>query len=358
MERLDGKCPMKILIGTNYLGPIAGSELVAFEFATHFRERGHEVHLFANISGSPMADLCRERLGVEVITAPDAIDPLSYDLLYLQHHVAGVLTFRRTAHMREKTAVVFGRLGRRTFMESGGWRHDRILADHVFANSELTAEKLKAVGTEAPVTVFYNAAPDAFFRDRPSAGRHLKTITVVTNHPDPDLFQALDILSGTYDVRRIGQGLPGYQLVTPQTIHDSDLVISIGKTVPYALAARTPVYVYDHFGGPGYLRPETFANARRYNFSGRCCERRLPPDALAAEIVGDYPKGVAFAHDLADAELDRFRLQRYADLMLAVAPSCNSTRLAALAADPMIENERQLADHVRALYRIVTGTPP
>lgn len=349
---------MKILIGTNQLGPIAGSEIVAFEFAAQFRERGHEVHLFANLSGTPMADLCRKRLGVEVITTPEAVDPLSYDLLYLQHHVAGLFAFRETGHMREKTAIVFGRLGRRTFMESGGWRHDRILADHVFANSELTAEKLKAVGTEAPVTVFYNAAPDAFFRDRPSVGGRLKTITVVTNHPDPDLFQALEVLSRTCDIRRIGQGLPDYQLVTPQTIHDSDLVIAIGKTVPYALAARTPVYVYDHFGGPGYLRPDTFANARRHNFSGRCCERRLPPDALAAEIVHDYPQGVAFARDLADAELDRFKLQRHADLMLAVAPSCNRTRLAALAADPMIENERQLAEHVRIFYHIAAGSRP
>ncbi|WAC26904.1 glycosyltransferase [Ancylobacter sp. SL191] len=342
---------MKILLANAYLVTIGGSERILLEMAEHFRAGGHDVTVFASVAGPPIADLFHTRLGIAIVTDPAAIAPFAYDLVYLQHHVAGLFDYRLDAASRARTAVVFGKLGRRTFMESGGWLHDRILADGYLANSELTAERLVEVGVTAPVTVFHNAAPAAYFRPDCTAGARLTTITAVTNHSDPALMGALDILEQDYTVHRLGASQGGQRLLTPEMVAASDVVISIGKTIPYALAARVPVFVYDHFGGPGYLSAANIARAARYNFTGRCCERRLDASALAHEIVEGYPAGRAFTQTLGPTDLDRYRLEPYLDALLATAGGDNAARAAQLAADPMIAQERLLATHLHEQYR-------
>lgn len=102
-------------------------------------------------------------------------------------------------------------------------------------------------------------------------------------------------------------------------MHASDLIVSIGKSAPYALASGVPVFVYDHFGGPGYLTHDNFDRAARFNFSGRCCERRLDASALAQEIVEGYASGCAFIRELGTERLARYQLEPYLDAMLAIA---------------------------------------
>lgn len=205
-------------------------------------------------------------------------------------------------------------------MESGGWRFDRLLADAYFANSEETTRRLDELELPAPISVFYNAAPAAYFRQPPEVSRRLRRITFITNHLDPALATALDQLSLDIQVERIGLQFR-QRLVSPDLTGRSDLLISIGKTTPYALAARMPVYVYDHFGGPGYLTADNFALTARFNFSSRCCERRLDPGELAREITAGYATADAFARTLGDSVLRA---------LPAGAPSRRHARRAAL----------------------------
>ncbi|MCK0208729.1 glycosyltransferase family 4 protein [Starkeya koreensis] len=342
---------MDILIGTNHLANFSGSEMVCLEMAAYFRAQGHRVTVFANVAGDPVARAFRHELRIEIVTDPARVRPPAFDLVYLQHHVAGLFDYATGPDTRARTAFVFGKLGRRSFMQSGGWRHERVLADGYFANSELTGEALAALDLGAPVHVFHNAAPAAFFRPAVTATR-LRTILVVTNHDDPALMGAIDRLSATHRVRHIGASGGAHQRVTPDMIRASDLVISIGKTVPYALAARVPVYVYDHFGGPGYLTPANFARAARFNFTGRCCERLLDAQALAREIVGQYAAGLAFAAGSGPAELERYRLEPHLDALLATEASDNAARAARMAASgPDLQAERLMATYVREQSR-------
>lgn len=81
-----------------------------------------------------------------------------------------------------------------------------------------------------------------------------------------------------YDFRRI----------EPKDLRNCDAVITIGKTVQYALAMKRPVYCYDRFGGPGWLDHRNVELAAHYNFSGRCCSRRIAADEIVSEIVQGY----------------------------------------------------------------------
>lgn len=338
---------MNILIATNHLALYGGSEIVCLEIAEYFKSRGHRLTVFASVAAAPMADIFGSRLGVKIVIDPREITPFRYDLAYIQHQVAGLFDYRLDAHSLEKTAFVFCKLGRRSFMESGGWRHDRVLADAYFANSELTANSLRGVGVQAPITVFHNAAPAAFFRPASATQGTLRTITLISNHNDPELMGAIDRLALDHKVQRIGLRQGRQAMVTPAIIHASDLIVSIGKSAPYALAGGVPVFVYDHYGGPGYLTHDNFDRAARFNFSGRCCERRLDAATMAREIVEGYASGRAFIGDLSAERLARYRLEPYLDAMLAIAPTSNAAKAALLAVDPMIAQERLLATYVQ-----------
>lgn len=340
----------RALISTHHFQDIAGSEIVALEWATYFHELGREVSLFANWSGNPMAALVSERLGLGISSDPKEISPFTFDLVYAQHHVLPLFRYDPVAGEREVTRIVTGRLSRRSFLESGGWAYERALADATFANSALTAEHLLAAGAQPPVTVFHNAAPAAFFsaaRPRPRRPRH---ITVVSNHADPALLGAIALLRGVAKVEHFGKRATRHTLVTPELLAETDLVISIGKTVQYALAGRIPVFVYDHFGGPGYLDAGNRELAHRFSFTGRCCERRVPADELAREIMEDYGKGSDFAAGCEDLWLQQFRLERYLEAVPRMPARPNEAKRAAMRAEPFLAQERLMAAHARASY--------
>lgn len=48
-----------------------------------------------------------------------------------------------------------------------------------------------------------------------------------------------------------------------------------------------PVYVYDHFGGYGYLNAKNIKEATSHNFSGNGAPRKTP-EAIASEIIKNY----------------------------------------------------------------------
>jgi hypothetical protein len=58
-------------------------------------------------------------------------------------------------------------------------------------------------------------------------------------------------------------------ITSAELLDHYDCVISIGKTVQYCLVQGIPVFLYDRFGGPGYLNESNYELAEYYNFSGR-----------------------------------------------------------------------------------------
>jgi hypothetical protein len=94
-----------------------------------------------------------------------------------------------------------------------------------------------------------------------------------------------------WDVTLVGQQAElgaTVRRVTPELIHEHDAVVSIGKTVQYALAAGVPVFCYDHFGGPGWLNDGNVEAAARHNFSGRGFTARDSASELVEEIGDGY----------------------------------------------------------------------
>ena len=325
--------------------------MIAYELARCFRDRGHDVDVFATWSADPFHSIFSSELGIRIETDPDKLRPFHYDLVYFQHHTAPLFRYDADPGDLGQSMIVFGRLARRTFMESGGWAIDLALGDHTIANSELTAERLVETGVQHPISVFYNAAPESFFAAPHPLPTIPRRILLISNHHDSDLLIAVGRLRAACEVTHIGRSGEKYSLVTPDLIKQADLVISIGKSIPYALAARTPAYVYDHFGGPGYLRAENFQMAARFNFSGRCCERKLSGEQIFNEIITGYEQAADFTRATDENILGRYRLEAHVDKLLSIVPRSNNCKRDALSRHHgAIERERLMAGHIRGDY--------
>lgn len=215
------------------------------------------------------------------------------------------------------------------------------LADKILCNSAETKEAFEKAGVLAKpekIEVFNNPAPKRFVAKAGVTGR-LKKLLVVSNHIPSDLRQALEIIrSEGIEVSVFGVGDEDYRRITPADIHSHDAVVSIGKTVQYAILGNRPVYCYDKFGGPGYLRKSNFDKARDLNFSGRGFSKR-DPRTIANEIITGFSGAIDYAKVLHETERQQFTLEDRLERVL------DSTK---------VSKKKHISNETRANYGVLS----
>lgn len=282
---------MRVLVLTNHFANFCGSEIVALEVAQWFRAQGDIVTLGANYIARPIQSWAD---GVALCEAPEELAFSEYDLIWCQHDMLGQLplaAFERAAALGRAPHVAMISLSPFEPYEQVDARLARALSAEVIVNSvETGREVLRQAHRQiasSRVRPFYNAAPLAFSAP-PSPPGPLKSVLLISNHAPPEATAALAMLADKgVSTRHIGIG-HDYRLIQPADISRADAVVSIGKSVTYAIAQRKPVFMYDHFGGDGWLTPENFVHSQTYNFSGRPVRKRRTAEAIAREIHDGY----------------------------------------------------------------------
>ena len=165
------------------------------------------------------------------------------------------------------------------------------LFDFVLANSWETQERLRDFGIGNSF-VFPNASPVEYLSSGRLIIKELRKILVVSNHLVPEVIRARDslILNG-FQVDILGFG-HNHKMVSPDLLLNYDAIVTIGRTVPLALALGIPVYCYDHFGGDGWILLKNFEINSKYNFSGRPNQRKISGDLIFEEIVSSYSEAL------------------------------------------------------------------
>jgi len=103
------------------------------------------------------------------------------------------------------------------------------------------------------------------------------------------------------------------------------------------MAARRPVYVYDRFGGPGWITSENFKNAEKFNFSGRCVGQEKSAEEIASEILTRIDQGFD-ADCYHDVVRDRFRLSTHVKSAFLESGDSSLARQPNFRPDPGLEN--------------------
>lgn len=297
-EEHDAPGPRRVLVTQWQLREFTGSEMVTLELVEHLARRGAQVTVVTHQHGAPVADLACEAGDVEIWSTTDPgldahLRANPPDLAWLQHQIVPDTVLTGAIDV----PVVFHHMSAVQPLElplvPGV---EAALATLSTFNSAETLERLRDDGflgelDPARLRLFANPAPDAMdlVRRRGRGGGPLRLL-VVSNHLPDELARALDLLPPGVEVVRVGaQARHGAApvRVDPELLSEVDGIVTIGKTVQYALAACLPVYCYDRFGGPGWLDPDNLAVARHHNFSGRGFGSRSA-DVLARDLVDGY----------------------------------------------------------------------
>jgi hypothetical protein len=301
--------PNHVLVTQGFLMNIAGSETVTFEVAQHFSVSGARVTIVTN----GIADIWSQRfLGLVNCTVVMANDPLldgllradPPDLAWIHHQLVPEFILRN----RESTTVVFNHMsGAHPLEYPFSTAVVRALASLVVFNAKEILDIQAATGILVGIpsnrhAVFGNPAPDAFYVETPRPRPALSKLLVVSNHIPEELFEAIALIRSWHEIEVDVIGLESHkgarvEPITPAIILGADAVITIGKTVQYSIASGVPVYLYDKFGGPGWLSSGTFFQAQEFNFSGRSFGNKSA-GAIAEEIIEGFATATAESQEL------------------------------------------------------------
>ncbi len=348
----------RLLVATHRLYQWAGSELVALELAEECRRRGWDIALYVPFVDR---DFVAQALGpsTAVYTQPQHVDLRVYDAVYSQHQTLSALVAAQPPTFPFEgpvPVVIYNHLSPHEPLEFPGPFVEAQLADLILSNSPETAARLTAFGPRfAAVEVFANPAPAAFIGNPEAALRaSLRRLLAVSNHLPAELAQAFGLLA-TMGIAVTRLGLPHHaRRLTPTDLADHDAIVTIGKSVQYALCRRRPVFCYDQFGGPGWLNEDNFAAAAAANFSGRSDSRRRGAEDLAQELVRGFAAAWSFSQQLSEELLAPYRLETRLTALLEQIESLRGRRHPLQASSPAAQVAlRRQWDHEAVLYHLV-----
>lgn len=300
---------MKALLLTNHLKEYGGSEIQILELYRYLKSQNHQVHVYANLIGEP---ICQHFDPRDLRFKADEVDISAYSFIWSQHGTLPL--FFALSYDDFSTRIFSVHLSPYENTELLQTDYMKQIGAHFIANSPETRDKLRDLGIDSDILISYNCAPPSFQAVASGTPDTLSNILLVSNHPPEEIRQAVKILRTKYTVHHIGGS--NSRLLTPEILSSYDCIITIGKTVQYALLADKPVYCYDHFGGCGYLNAENYEKARYYNFSGRHFGKKSAEE-IAAEISTGFEASKNFP-----ASIDKtpYRLDYFVNNILLSPP--------------------------------------
>lgn len=286
-----------ILFTNLFLATRTGSELHILELASAFINSGWDVTCFALVTAHPMIEAF-SKIGIKLVELGHERELENhYTVLFAQHHLASDYIWTNTDITFDK--IVVSSLGPKT-------QHEKLPflskdADLFVYVSEETRLANHIDSSTAPHLIFPNCISSCFFDSAEKTTRHFgqapSKIAVVSNHVAPELRQLSSLLVDSCSIGYFG--LEDLSIdVTPDFLQEYDLVITIGRTVSACFATRTPVYVYDIFGGGGYITPDTLVQSAKYNFSGRPSCVRKTTHELKEDIFNRYADACTYLDEL------------------------------------------------------------
>ena len=304
---------MNVLLLTNHLKDYAGSEIQILELYNFFKKTGCKVTVFANLVDDPIRqhfdnnDICHNICD---------IDLYSYQLIWSQHGIFPLLFSNKNIKQPITALIISAHLSPFENMELLQIPYMNNIHAYFIANSEETSTALKNFGIPPEkIYISYNCAPIEFRKNLPPPHK-LRRLAIISNHPPPEIIAATSLLQKKYEVDCIGYNY-NFCLVTPELLSKYDCIITIGKTVQYALLGNKPVYCYDCHGGPGYLNKENFSTAQYYNFSGRGFSKKTT-NQIVEEIENQFHRNKIFFATIHNKDL--YILETFLHKILTLNP--------------------------------------
>lgn len=321
-----------VLLTQSQIANYSGSEMVTLELAEGFTNLGWRVTVLTHHAGAPILEEFNKIPYINVVTTgskeSEELSIHNFSVIWIHHYTltTKIIEQLNSTAFNKLPLVYFNHMSYISPIEDMvfPWFESKV-ARAIFFNSEETRDEIlkrHSLEKSKKYQLLCNPAPNSF-RNKISPTKRKespKAILVVSNHPPLEIIEAASMLENEgNEVDFIGRVEGGMEArVTPGLLQRYDVIVSIGKTVQYALLMNKPVYCYDRFGGPGYLTEEQLSTARYHNFSGRGFQKKTAK-SIALEIQEGYSETVASQSSIAE-HLKGLELEESLSKILEIDP--------------------------------------
>lgn len=278
---------MNFLITGYYFDGFNGSMMHICEIAEHLHKLGYKVTIISQFIEKKIVKYVVNHVKATLLTLDDVNDTLCFDYAICYHFPILPKILTKGVKINK---IMFGCLSGFVPVEAlplvaikNGYKihvHSNELKDQL-----ITKHSVK----DDAILVIPNCVPEDYYNCSYTSSKDIKSVAVVSNHVPPEIRKALKLLSNK-GIKTIIYGADDKHIpITSNILMKYDCIISIGKTVQYALAMGVPIFEYDVFGGPGYITTENIEEEEYHNFSGRATRRKLDANLIAREVINSYP---------------------------------------------------------------------
>ena len=319
---LKGK---RFLITQPMIHGFNGSTMATFELATYLLSRGASVHVYSFVLKEPAKHLF---LSNDIqIYLPEVADKMrlkDYDYIWVHSEIlpAWILEDLTKKHTSGPHFIFLHMSPLESIPDEHPWVYglEKQLSNLSLYIAESTLESNEKYEKVANTAFYRNPAPINYsiFAGKPR--QELKKVLVVSNHPPAEILSLRDELQKKdIIIDFFGEKQDNYHQITPDVLEKYDAVITIGKTVQYCLVNNTPVFIYDHYGGPGWLTEKNYTAAKEKNFTGRC-SKKMTTAQILDRLLNDFKKTVDFQDKNLAAFQDEYLINKVIPRVLNQLP--------------------------------------
>lgn len=280
---------MRVVLGRKSLVKPGGTQTYAITVARELERLGHEVTLAAEELG-PMAEFAREE-GVRVVSVdelPDECDAiLGHDL-----GIAALLGARYPDATLTYVIHSDGFDGQLPPLIPGA-------VDTVVACSDRMAARARAMPLDAPIVRLREPIDtDGYLYPTPLPERPRRAL-ILSNYlrgPKRDMLTEAWESAG---IECVQVGTPTGRMLDPRpAIQEADIVVAKARAALEAMCCGRAVYIYDQFGGDGWVTPDSYPAFEADHFAGQSSPRPRSRADLVADLEAYHPDMGIANHEL------------------------------------------------------------
>jgi hypothetical protein len=275
---------VRFVLGNRLMDHAGGTETHLVTLGAELLRLGHEVVIYSPELG-PFADYARRR-GIDVVDELREL-PDECDVVFAQD---GLVVYDLAA--RYPGALTVFRICGDVYDFQSPPQVEGVV-DLVVVLSDRYARLAQACAVQAPLLRLRvpidvdRLVPVGAIRSRP------RRAVILGNYPDR--VQVVREAWGRrgVEVSRVGGEQQRYDIAA--ALESADIVVAKSRAALDAMACGRAVYVYDTFGGDGWVTPETYAALEQDSFAGQATDRVIGAAELEQDL-GDYHSGMGTAN--------------------------------------------------------------
>ncbi|MEA2442014.1 MAG: hypothetical protein QOH76_3438 [Thermoleophilaceae bacterium] len=268
---------MRVVIGAHLLVHPGGTESYATTVARELQRLGHEVALTANEFGPVAEDA--ERQGIAVARADSELPPDCDAVLANDATMTSALAARYPDARLVYVAHSDLSDHQLPILVPG-------VVDAVVTCSDRFALRIRALALDVPIVRMRQPIDTDRYHEVGPLPERPRRALILSNYLDGERRRALvDAWEGA-GVECVSVGAPtGMSLDPRPAIADADIVVAKARAALEAMSFGRAVYLYDQFGGDGWVTPDNYPALEADNFAGQTTPSPRTPEQLLEDLA-------------------------------------------------------------------------